>query len=396
MFFKILSLAADWLEGDLPNRLQWVEQVLAGIRLAEVPGREIASVVDRPGLRTIRDRLRTLERLSPVRQSDTFKILNSRGMKMALVKVGGFDASELTNQISYLHCSEDGLEGSWSPLTRIPHVECCNFGCAVLQNQLYVVGGCFNQDLQENIHPFGFRYCARLDKWTTMAAMNRERCRFTLTECGGRLYAVGGSAEDTAGGGGTQEDECTVEMYDPNSDLWTRMPGLPGGNRSQHAATRVQDRLYISGGLDHDTVLSCVLEYRPEQGSWDQISSLPSPRADHTMTVYKDYIYVVGGWTEGINGRELVPEIHRYDILGDIWTVETVLPSLRYNAGVTLVGGKIFVIGGFVDAELMDRGTSSVDSYSLDTGEWNREKPFPNSTWEHGLTSLLVPQSQPK
>ena len=63
--------------------------------------------------------------------------------------------------VSYLHCSEDGLEGSWSPLTRIPHVECCNFGCAVLQNQLYVVGGCFNQDLQENIHPFGFRYCAR-------------------------------------------------------------------------------------------------------------------------------------------------------------------------------------------------------------------------------------------
>ena len=63
---------------------------------------------------------------------------------------------------SYLHCSEDNLEGCWSPLTRIPHVECCNFGCAVLQNQLYVVGGCFNnQDLQENVHPFGFRYCAR-------------------------------------------------------------------------------------------------------------------------------------------------------------------------------------------------------------------------------------------
>ena len=41
--------------------------------------------------------------------------------------------------------------------------------------------------------------------------------------------------------------------------------------------------------------------------------------------------------------------------------------------GVTLVGGKIFVIGGFVDAELMDRGTSSVDSYSLETGRnhWN-------------------------
>ena len=65
-----------------------------------------------------------------------------------------------------------------------------------------------------------------------MAAMNRERCRFTLTECGGRLYAVGGSAEDATGDGGIGvEDDCTVEMYDPNSDVWTRMPGLPGGNR---------------------------------------------------------------------------------------------------------------------------------------------------------------------
>ena len=33
-----------------------------------------------------------------------------------------------------------------------------------------------------------------------------------------------------------------------------------------------------------------------------------------------------------------------------------------------MVGGKIFIIGGFVDAELIDRGTSSVDSYSVDTG----------------------------
>ncbi len=28
--------------------------------------------------------------------------------------------------------------------------------------------------VQENIHPFGFRYCARLDKWSTMAAMTRK------------------------------------------------------------------------------------------------------------------------------------------------------------------------------------------------------------------------------
>ena len=47
--------------------------------------------------------------------------------------------------------------------------------------------------------------------------MCRERCRFSLTECGGRLYAVGGCAE-------VGEDDCTVESYDPNTDLWTPCP----------------------------------------------------------------------------------------------------------------------------------------------------------------------------
>ncbi|XP_023326536.1 kelch-like protein 34 [Eurytemora carolleeae] len=354
---EILSLAADWLESDLPKRLQWVDQVIDGVRLSEVPGREIAGVVDRPGLRSIRDRLRTLERLSPVRQSDTFKILNARGMKMALVKVGGFGPAGITNQISYYHC-EGGREGSWNPLTTIPHIESCNFGCSVLHNQLYIVGGCFNQELQENIHPFGFRYCARLDKWTTIAAMNRERCRFSLTECGGRLYAIGGCAE-------VGEDDCTVESYDPNTDLWTPCPGLPGGSRSQHAAVRVQERVYISGGLDQETVLSCLLG--------------------------KDMIYLVGGWRDGIQGRELIPEINKYNLASDTWSVETVLPSPRYNAGVTTVGGKIYIIGGFTDQDMLDRGTSGVDVYDLETGDWFKETPFPQTTWEHSLTSLLVP-----
>ena len=42
-----------------------------------------------------------------------------------------------------------------------------------------------------------------------------------MTECGGRLYAIGGCAE-------VGEDDCTVESYDPNTDLWTPCPGLPG------------------------------------------------------------------------------------------------------------------------------------------------------------------------
>ena len=45
--------------------------------------------------------------------------------------------------------------------------------------------------------------------------------------------------------------------------------------------------------------------------------------------------------------------------------------SLFFNiSGVTLVNGKIYIIGGFLDQEMMDRATSSVDSYNIETGDW--------------------------
>ena len=140
---------------------------------------------------------------------------------MAVVRVGGFTSTGITNSISYYHINHK--QGAWRQLTSIPHVECCNFGSAVLHNMLYVVGGCFNQGLQENIHPFGFCYNPRQDKWTTLNTMIRERCRFTLTECGGKLYAIGGCSETLE-----MEDEVSVEMFCPDTDTWRVRSRIPG------------------------------------------------------------------------------------------------------------------------------------------------------------------------
>lgn len=113
----------------------------------------------------------------------TKPLVNSRGMELAVIKVGGFGVGGITNEITYCFAKD----GKWKHLSSIPHVEQCNFGTSVLDNELYVVGGCFNQSLQENIHPFGFRYSPRYNKWSTMAPMQKERCRFSLNEVNGRL-----------------------------------------------------------------------------------------------------------------------------------------------------------------------------------------------------------------
>ena len=397
---EVLSATADWLEHDLGCRLTFSDELVAGVRLDDIPSRDMAGMMDRPGLRSMKDKLAALERLSPLRQSDTYKMVNSRGMEMAVVRVGGFGTSGITNSISYYHINHKN--GAWRHLTSVPHVECCNFGVAVLHNLLYVVGGCFNQGLQENIHPFGFCYNPRQDKWTTTNAMIRERCRFTLTECRGKLYAVGGSSETPE-----LEDEVSCEVFSPDTDSWTVCRRLPGGNRTCHAAVKMRDKILVCGGLDQDTVLDTLLEYDPGLDSWRLVTRLPRARADHGVLVQDDVLYVVGGWRDTGEGRVLVREVDRYDLQADIWTVETLLPTPRYHAGLTKVAGKIFVIGGFLDDEMIDRAIKVTgecagdtehkfqvliaDCYDLNTGRWTLEAESPVDLWEHACCSLNVP-----
>lgn len=174
-------------------------------------------------------------------------LLNSRGMEMALLKIGGFGVSGVTNEITYRLSSSQ----KWRHLTSIPHVEQCNFGSVVYNNELYIVGGCFNQSLQENVHPFGFKYIPVCNKWHTITPMTTERCRFSLNVVGSKLYAIGGSSEmDDDLLDLTSTDTC--EVYDPANDTWENIAALPEV-RTQHAAATYENGsvkyLFVSGGI---------------------------------------------------------------------------------------------------------------------------------------------------
>lgn len=178
---------------------------------------------------------------------NTVSLLNSRGMEMALLKIGGFGISGVTNEITYRLSSSQ----KWRHLTSIPHVEQCNFGSVVHNNELYIVGGCFNQSLQENVHPFGFKYTPLCNKWHTITPMKTERCRFSLNVVGNKLYAIGGASEmDDGLLDLTSTDTC--EVYDPGNDTWQNIAVLPEV-RTQHAAATYENAtvkyLFVSGGI---------------------------------------------------------------------------------------------------------------------------------------------------
>lgn len=181
---EVFKIVLDWIyvhNVDIKIAHSLLDNVrLSDILLAEVDAilRESRFSRDNPvsmsakSLAMSQRKLRRLHRTAasfPITNNNI--LTNYRGMELALVNVGGFRTEGITNEITYYLPSVK----KWHHLTSIPHVEQCNYGTAVKGNELYIVGGCYNNNLKEYIHPFGFRYNPMTNKWQTIAPMQQGK-----------------------------------------------------------------------------------------------------------------------------------------------------------------------------------------------------------------------------
>nr|XP_018918256.1 PREDICTED: kelch-like protein 26 [Bemisia tabaci] len=391
---EVLHIVLKWLytNDDHSSKSEYAQRLISRIHFKEIPW-DIDAFSQQPyyGCVIINEALRQRFVMQLPQMNMTSSLVNSRGMELALVKVGGFGIAGVTNEITYYLSSV----GKWRHLTTIPHLEQCNFGTCVQNNDLYVVGGCFNQSLQENIHPFGFKYSPRYNKWNTIAPMQRERCRFSLNVVADHLYAIGGASEiDVMDGVDSEVSEC--EKYDPETDTWESIPAMPG-YRTQHAGTTWPsggDYLFISGGLDGDVVLDSVQRLDTRNSVWESKASLLTPRADHVMLTVNDTLYVCGGWYEDPdNGnRVLADTIDVYDAEADTWRTIARLPTPRYHSGIVTVNNVIYFIGGLLSDAMFDRATAVIECYNIDTGAWTTSEKYPQDLWEHTCITLYIPR----
>ncbi|XP_062537343.1 kelch-like protein 9 isoform X2 [Armigeres subalbatus] len=364
------------------------------------------------------------------------KIQNYRGLELAIIKIGGFDLSGITNEITYCFPGDGGqpspagkiklsrnhsnpesatsastppsdtvpiriidktkrkalkLNGKWRYLTTIPHIKQSNFGVVVLNNHLYVIGGCYDISLEEYIHPFGFRYCPIKNKWETIAPLQQDRCRFSLNVVGHSLIAVGGNSEMDDEG---DRSASTCEQYDPVTDKWTYIESLPE-YRTQHAGAAFGATLFVSGGLDlYGSVLDSLWSYCSFNGKWEKLPNMLHPRADHVLFTINRKLYVCGGWYE-VNGQRVLAEsIDCYDLFSKtpVWHQVTTIPTPKCHAGIVAVQEKIYIIGGFGSDDIFRLTAATVECYDVVEDQWHNLKKYPKNIWEHTCANLYIPK----
>ena len=138
--------------------------------------------------------------------------------------------------------------------------------------------------------------------------MSSRRCYVSATECGGKIYALGGARNVVLPTGANETQRlATAEVFDPKSNGWTMLPPM-NRMRSDACAVSYAGKVFILGGWEFDNLefLNSIEIYDPNTQEWTYGPSMLSRRSGLKAVVNGRKIYAVGGYdgTERLSSVE--------------------------------------------------------------------------------------------
>lgn len=269
----------------------------------------------------------------------------------------------------------------WRKLNEMPQPARFSHEVAVLNGQLYVIGGKKYYGTSDTLNSV-FRYNPHQNSWEELAPMQQERCSFSLVVLDAKLYAIGGQCHP--------DYIENVEQYCPTANSWsfTFPLDLPLGG---HVARVLQGQIFISGGLNNDyRCLNSMFVYHPEKGS-TYLKNMTQPRSHHCMEVLGDCLYVAGGLSSSANPNIIdLLTCEMYNPAADSWTFFPPLPVPHVGAGSAVLEGKFYVLGGYSQEDYSD--TKMVHRYDPTTHQWENMGKMPGPNNDLRACVLCLPE----
>ena len=256
------------------------------------------------------------------------------------------------------------------PVKKIyPIVAACN-------SKIYVIGGRAISGTGGTILGGGSAYTTNnvdeynpvTDSWSVKTNMLTPRWGMMSGVVGTKIYAIGG------GGGLTKNEafDCVAYSWAPKADMPT--------GRYIGASAVVNGKIYVMGGYNSVTSSYPVKNevYTPDSG-WGTETDIPLANTNFSASAIGKYIYAIGGST-------WLNVVKRYDTENRTWLDMTNMPTARRNLTTAVVNGKIYAIGGYkggtAAADLVSSNNNlntneEYDPASGATGTWTSKAPMP-------------------
>ena len=238
---------------------------------------------------------------------------------------------------------------TWETKANIPTIV-SGSGAAVVNGNVYLYGG--------NAGPSGtssdtknanmYVYDPLSDSWITSSAMPSPRAGTATAVYDNKIYSIGGYY--TANAVSTK----TVQVYDTISGIWSA-----GTNslmeRSWSGAATINNKIYVFGGAKDTTALKHVEVFDPSTQVWTRLNDLPTVSYETKVIQYNGRNFV-------INLKDRV--IWEYDVTTDSYTTITNIPRNRSSSEPALLNGKIYLVGS--EASVVDVYNIESNTWSSD------------------------------
>ncbi|XP_023216985.1 kelch-like protein 5 [Centruroides sculpturatus] len=268
----------------------------------------------------------------------------------SLYIIGGMDGHKGSTSIQ----KYDLRTNSWSHFSNM-NGRRLQFGAAVLDNKLYIVGG---RDGLKTLNTVEC-YDLKTKSWSGVPAMSTHRHGLGVGVLEGPMYAVGGHD------GWSYLN--TVERWDPQSHQWSYVAPM-NTQRSTAGIAILNNRLYAVGGRDGSSCLRCVECFDPHTNKWTLCAPMMKRRGGVGVGVANEYLFALGGHdAPAVNpSASRFDCVERYDPKTDTWTSVAPMSVRRDAIGVSLLGHKLFAIGGYDGQNYLNL----VQTYDPQSNEW--------------------------
>ncbi|XP_041043233.1 kelch-like protein 31 [Carcharodon carcharias] len=369
------QIVMKWLDFD-NNRVKCAADLLNTIRFCTISAQDLVNYVQ-----TVPRMMQDLEchkflveamnyHLLPYQQNT----LQSRRTKIrsglrVLVMVGGrlaLSEKSLSRDILYRDS-----EHVWNKLAEMPY-KIFNQCVAVMDGFLYVAGGEDQNDARNQAKHAVSNFCRydpRFNSWIHLGSMIHRRTHFSLNVFNGLLFAIGGRNSDGP--------LASIECYIPATNKWQLKTPLEV-SRCCHASAVIDGKILVTGGYINNAYSRSVCAYDLSADSWQDKANLSTPRGWHCAISLADHVYTLGGSQLGARGERIdVLPVECYNPYTGQWSYAAPLHVGVSTAGVTILDGKVYLLGGWNEVE--KKYKKCVQCFNPDLNDWTNEDDLPEA-----------------
>ncbi len=232
-------------------------------------------------------------------------------------------------------------------------------------------------------------------KWSAGTALPIARFEAYGATANGRVYFIGGIT-GIEGDMSTAKPSRRIDIFDPNTQTWTPGPDLPADAPKHHLTVAVwKDAIYVLGGFDgilgqNSPFLPIGVAYVLEGTTWRKLAPPPVARGAATAQAIDGRIFVTGGAPN--EGLPAFSQLDVYDIAADQWTTKSNMPTAREHLASCAVNGTMIVVGGWSSLpNAKDKTQAAAEQYDPLTDHWTQLPDMP--TARGGLGAVAIGSS---